>query len=41
VRSIVPLPPLRDPLVAFLRDRVAGRFYTFSSWDGRTPQRVG
>jgi 8-oxo-dGTP diphosphatase len=41
VRTIVPLPPLRDPLVNYLTDRAAGRFYTFSSWDGRGPQRVG
>ena len=41
VRAIVPLPPLRDPLVDFLSDHVTGRFYTFSSWDGRGPQRVG
>ncbi len=41
VRAIVPLPPLRDPLVDFLTDRVAGRFYSYAGWDGRTPRRVG
>jgi len=41
VRAIVPLPPLRDPLVNYLTDRVTGRFYGFTSWDGRGPQRIG
>ena len=41
VRAIVPLPPLRDPLVDFLTDRVAGRFYAYAGWDGRGPRRIG
>jgi 8-oxo-dGTP diphosphatase len=41
VRGIVPLPPLRDPLIAFLHDRTPGRFYAYASWDGRGVQRVG
>lgn len=41
VSTIVPMPPLRDPLVNFLRDRRAGRFYNFAGWDGRGPKRVG
>jgi len=41
VRRIVPLAPLREPLIHYLGDRVPGRFYTYASWDGRRPQRVG
>jgi 8-oxo-dGTP diphosphatase len=41
VRRIVPLAPLREPLIHYLSDRIAGRFYTYASWDGRRPQRVG
>jgi len=41
VRTIVPIPPLRDPLVAYLEDRVPGRFYSFGGWDGRWPRSVG
>ena len=40
VRSIVPIPPLRDPLSAYLTDHVPGRFYTFAGWDGRNPRLV-
>ncbi|MDF1524162.1 MAG: NUDIX hydrolase [Trueperaceae bacterium] len=41
VRAIVPLPPLRDPLVDYLTDGVTGRFYSYAGWDGRGPRRVG
>ncbi len=41
VRTIVPIPPLRDPLVAYLEDRVPGRFYSYAGWDGRVPRSVG
>lgn len=40
VRTIVPIPPLRDPLSAYLSDHVPGRFYTFAGWDGRNPRLV-
>ncbi len=38
VAAIVPIPPLRDPLVNYLRDGVPGRFYSYAGWDGRGPQ---
>ncbi|MBW7916353.1 MAG: NUDIX hydrolase [Trueperaceae bacterium] len=40
VATIVPIPPLRDPLVTYLRERVPGRFYTYGGWDGRSPRAV-
>ncbi len=40
VATIVPIPPLRDPLVNYLHDRVPGRFYAFGGWDGRTARVV-
>ena len=40
VAATVPIPPLRDPLVAYLRDRVPGRFYSSAGWDGRGVRRV-
>jgi 8-oxo-dGTP diphosphatase len=35
VERVIPIPPLREPLVSYLRDRQAGRFYTYAGWDGR------
>ena len=35
VERIIPIPPLRHPLANYLRDRVAGRFYSYAGWDGR------
>ena len=35
VERIIPIPPLRQPLANYLRDRVAGRFYSYAGWDGR------
>lgn len=40
VRARVPIPPLRDPLVTYLRDGVAGRFYSYAGWDGRGARQV-
>jgi 8-oxo-dGTP diphosphatase len=40
VKRIIPLTPLRDPLVSYLRNRNAGRFYNYGGWDGRDPTRV-
>ncbi|HLV12168.1 MAG TPA: NUDIX hydrolase [Trueperaceae bacterium] len=40
VRTLVPIPPLRDPLVNYLSDGVAGRFYSYAGWDGRGARRV-
>lgn len=40
VKSIVPTPPLRDPLVNYLVDHVPGKFYSYAGWDGRTPRQV-
>ncbi len=40
VSTIVPIPPLRDPLVTYLRDRVPGRFYSYAGWDGRGHRKV-
>ncbi len=35
VERIIPIPPLRQPLANYLRDRVPGRFYSYAGWDGR------
>ena len=40
VATIVPIPPLRDPLVNYLRERVPGKFYAFAGWDGRAARVV-
>lgn len=34
VERLVPIIPIRDPLVTFLRDHQPGRFYSYLSWDG-------
>lgn len=41
VERIIPILPLRQPLAAYLRDRVAGRFYSYSGWDGRGATSIG
>ena len=41
VERIIPMAPLRDPLAAYLRDRAAGRFYSYAGWDGRGAKSVG
>lgn len=40
VKARVPIPPLRDPLVTYLSDGIAGRFYSYSGWDGRGARQV-
>lgn len=35
VERTIPIPPLREPLAAYLRDHRAGRFYSYAGWDGR------
>lgn len=35
VDRVIPIPPLREPLVRYLRDRTPGRFYSYAGWDGR------
>ncbi len=38
VKSIIPIPPLRDPLVAYLQGQRPGTFYAYAGWDGRGMQ---
>ena len=40
VKTRAPIPPLRDPLVAYLSDGVTGRFYSYAGWDGRGMRQV-
>ncbi len=40
VRSVIPIPPLRDPLVAYLSGGPPGRFYSYAGWDGRGARAV-
>ena len=40
VEATIPMPPLRDPLVHYLRDRQPGKFYAYGGWDGREMRRV-
>jgi 8-oxo-dGTP diphosphatase len=40
VRDIIPIPPLRDPLVAYLSGTAPGRFYSYAGWDGRGARDV-
>jgi 8-oxo-dGTP diphosphatase len=35
VEQLIPIPPLREPLATYLRDRTPGRFYSYAGWDGR------
>ncbi|HEX7003489.1 MAG TPA: NUDIX hydrolase [Trueperaceae bacterium] len=35
VETVIPIPPLKEPLVHYLREREPGRFYSFAGWDGR------
>ncbi len=40
VETLIPIPPLREPLANYLRDGKTGRFYTYAGWDGRGGKRV-
>ncbi|MDQ3460635.1 MAG: NUDIX hydrolase [Deinococcota bacterium] len=40
VEAMIPIPPLREPLANYLRDRTPGRFYSYAGWDGRGLQQV-
>jgi 8-oxo-dGTP diphosphatase len=40
VEKIIPIAPLREPLVAYLRDRQPGRFYSYAGWDGREERSI-
>lgn len=40
VEAIIPIPPLREPLATYLRERTPGRFYSYGGWDGRELRRV-
>lgn len=35
IEGTIPIPPLREPLAAYLRDRRPGRFFSYAGWDGR------
>jgi 8-oxo-dGTP diphosphatase len=35
IEKVIPIPPLREPLAQYLRDRQPGRFYSYAGWDGR------
>ncbi len=41
VKQIIPIAPLREPLVKYLNDRKPGRFWAFAGWDGRGARSVG
>lgn len=40
IPEIVPLAPIQEPLVKYLEDGVAGRFYSYASWDGKDMRQV-
>ena len=40
IEKIIPVPPLREPLVTYLKEGTSGRFYSYAGWDGRGPQLV-
>ena len=41
VQEIIPIAPLREPLVAYLQDRRHGRFWAYAGWDGHGARKVG
>ncbi|HLR45625.1 MAG TPA: NUDIX hydrolase [Deinococcales bacterium] len=41
LEELIPLAPLRIPLLSYLADRQPGRFWAFGGWDGRDAQLVG
>ncbi len=40
IPEIVSLQPIQEPLINYLNDGVAGRFYTYTSWDGKDKQQI-
>lgn len=35
IAELIPIPPIREPLIAYLRDHEPGKFYAYGGWDGR------
>lgn len=35
IAEMIPMPPIREPLEAYLKTREAGKFYAYGGWDGR------
>ncbi|MEZ4605673.1 MAG: NUDIX hydrolase [Deinococcales bacterium] len=35
IKEMIPIPPLIDPLLDYLKERQPGRFYSYTSWDGK------
>ena len=40
VETTIPIAPIREPLVQYLKDRQPGKFYSFAGWDGREMRKV-
>ena len=40
VETLIPIPPLREPLANYLRDGKTGKFYAYAGWDGRGGRKV-
>ena len=40
VETLIPIPPLREPLANYLRDGKTGKFYSYAGWDGRGEKKV-
>ena len=40
IPEIVPLAPIQEPLVKYLEDGIAGRFYSYAGWDGKDMRQV-
>ena len=40
VEETIPIAPIREPLVRYLKDRKPGQFYSFAGWDGKHMRRV-
>lgn len=40
VQELIPLAPIREPLVSYLKDHQPGKFYSYSSWEGKESRKV-
>lgn len=35
IADLIPIPPIREPLIEYLKTDEAGKFYAYGGWDGR------
>ena len=40
IADLIPIPPIREPLIEYLKTHEAGKFYAYGGWDGREMEGI-